>query len=144
MWRSLFLAVGIGLMVLGVEALIFERAEINESARLPKIFNGLFEKSTEWHIKGIQSAQLANFKENEFKKTPEFKYRLISLDPEIEKRKLYNIPIEQVDDPTIAFILRAKRLEIEKQLTMLEERGTQNFRFVLFPYPFEKEPCMVK
>jgi len=44
MWRSLFLAVGIGLMVLGVEALIFERAEINESARLPKILNGLFEK----------------------------------------------------------------------------------------------------
>jgi len=29
--------------------------------------NGLFEKSTEWHIKGIQSAQLANFKENEYK-----------------------------------------------------------------------------
>ncbi|MDN3493586.1 flavohemoglobin expression-modulating QEGLA motif protein [Winogradskyella bathintestinalis] len=71
-----------------------------------------------------------NFKKNEFKKTPEFKYRLISLDSEIEKRKLYNIPIDKVDDPTIAFILRGKRLEIEKQLTMLEERGTKNFRFV--------------
>ena len=41
-----------------------------------------------------------------------------------------NIPIDQVDDPTVAFILRGKRLEIEKQLTMLEERGTKNFRFV--------------
>nr|WP_321223640.1 flavohemoglobin expression-modulating QEGLA motif protein [uncultured Psychroserpens sp.] len=71
-----------------------------------------------------------NFKENKFKKTPNFKYRLIALDPEQEKRKLYNIPIDQVDDPTIAFILRGKRLEIEKQLTMLEERGTKNFRFV--------------
>ena len=71
-----------------------------------------------------------NFKKNKFDKLPSFKYRLIALDPELEKRKLYNIPIEKVDDPTIAFILRGKRLEIEKQLTMLEERGTKNFRFV--------------
>ena len=71
-----------------------------------------------------------NFKQNKFKKEPSFKYRLIALDPELEKRKLYNIPIDEVDDPTIAFILRGKRLEIEKQLTMLEERGTKNFRFV--------------
>jgi len=72
----------------------------------------------------------ANFKQNKFKVEPSFKYRLIALDPELEKRKLYNIPIDKVDDPTIAFILRGKRLEIEKQLTMLEERGTKNFRFV--------------
>ncbi|QTD37886.1 DUF1704 domain-containing protein [Polaribacter batillariae] len=70
------------------------------------------------------------FKENKFKKIPSFKYRLISIDPELEKRKLYNIAIDEIEDPTIAFILRGKRLEIEKQLTMLEERGTDNFRFV--------------
>ncbi|MBP0905351.1 flavohemoglobin expression-modulating QEGLA motif protein [Mariniflexile gromovii] len=70
------------------------------------------------------------FQENNFEKTPTFKYRLISLDPELEKRKLYNIPIDQIEDPTIAFILRGKRLEIEKQLTMLEERGTDNFRYI--------------
>ena len=70
------------------------------------------------------------FKDNDFKVIPNFKYRLIALDPEMEKRKLYNIPIEEIEDPTIAFVLRGKRLEIEKQLTMLEERGTKNFRFV--------------
>ena len=70
------------------------------------------------------------FKENKFKKIPSFKYRLISIDPELEKRNLYNIAIDEIEDPTIAFILRGKRLEIEKQLTMLEERGTQNFKFV--------------
>ncbi|WP_452224379.1 flavohemoglobin expression-modulating QEGLA motif protein [Lacinutrix chionoecetis] len=70
------------------------------------------------------------FKKNDFKKIPSFKYRLIALDPELEKRKLYNIPMDEIEDPTIAFILRGKRLEIEKQLTMLEERGTKNFRFV--------------
>ncbi|WP_455169623.1 flavohemoglobin expression-modulating QEGLA motif protein [Aegicerativicinus sediminis] len=70
------------------------------------------------------------FKENNYKKTPSFNYRLIAIDPEIEKRKLFNVPIDQIEDPTIAFILRGKRLEIEKQLTMLEERGTTNFKHV--------------
>ncbi|WP_142786457.1 flavohemoglobin expression-modulating QEGLA motif protein [Changchengzhania lutea] len=70
------------------------------------------------------------FRDNNFKETPSFKYRLIALDPELEKRKLYNLPIDDIEDPTIAYILRGKRLEIEKQLTMLEERGTKNFRFV--------------
>ncbi len=69
------------------------------------------------------------FKENNYLKEPSFAYRLISIDPEQEKRALYDIPLEKVDDPTIAYILRDKRLEIEKQLTMLEERGTDNFRY---------------
>ncbi|MAP54910.1 tyrosine/phenylalanine carboxypeptidase domain-containing protein [Altibacter sp.] len=74
--------------------------------------------------------QWERFKESGFTKDPAFTYRLVALDPEKEKRKLYDIPIEKIDDPTLAFILRDKRLEIEKQLTMLEERGTDNFRFI--------------
>jgi len=67
------------------------------------------------------------FKENKFSKLPQFSYRLISLDPEIEKRKLFNIKVENIDHPTLAFLLRAKRMELEKQLIMLEERGTKRF-----------------
>jgi len=70
------------------------------------------------------------FEQNNFEKEPSFKYRLLAVDPELEKRKLFNIPIDLIEDPTIAFILRGKRLEIEKQLIMLEERGTDNFRFI--------------
>ncbi len=76
------------------------------------------------------SQEWDSFKESNFTKTPSFNYRLVSLDPEQQKRKLYDIPLEKVDDPTLAYILRDKRLEIEKQLTMLEERGTDSFRFV--------------
>ena len=46
MWRSFFLAVGIGLMLLGVEALVFERVVVNESAKLPKFLDGVFEKDS--------------------------------------------------------------------------------------------------
>ncbi len=43
MWRSFFFAVGIGLMVLGVEALVFEKIVIDGSAKLPRFFSGLYE-----------------------------------------------------------------------------------------------------
>lgn len=69
------------------------------------------------------------FKQNKFLKLPDFTYRLISLDPELEKRKLFNIPIENIEHPTLAFLLRDKRMELEKQLIMLEERGTPKFLF---------------
>ncbi len=68
-----------------------------------------------------------NFQKNNFQKLPNFTYRLISLDPEIEKRKLFNIPVENIEHPTLAFLLRDKRMELEKQLIMLEERGTKKF-----------------
>jgi len=69
------------------------------------------------------------FQRNGFSKMPEFKYRLITLDPELEKRNLYNIPIENIEHPTLAFLLRDKRMELEKQLIMLEERGTGRFKY---------------
>ncbi|NEU08047.1 DUF1704 domain-containing protein [Flavihumibacter sp. R14] len=73
------------------------------------------------------SEEWIKFKENSFAKLPEFTYRLISIDPEIEKRKLFNIPLENIEHPTLAFLLRDKRMELEKQLVMLEERGTAEF-----------------
>ena len=69
------------------------------------------------------------FEESHFAEAPAFTYRLIAIDPEVTKRKLYDLPIDQIQDPTLAYILRDKRLEIEKQLIMLEERGSKNFRF---------------
>ena len=69
----------------------------------------------------------ARFKESNFSKLPNFSYRLISIDPEVEKRKLFNIPIENIEHPTLAFLFRDKRMELEKQLIMLEERGTKEF-----------------
>lgn len=70
------------------------------------------------------------FKKSEFTEEPAFIYRLIALDTEKQKRKLFNIRLDKIEDPTIAYILREKRLEIEKQLTMLEERSTDSFRFI--------------
>jgi uncharacterized protein (TIGR02421 family) len=71
-----------------------------------------------------------NFQKSKYSEPPKFSYRLIPLDPEMEKRKLYKIHIEKIEDPTLAHILREKRMELEKQLIMLEERESNNFKYI--------------
>ena len=73
------------------------------------------------------ASEWQKFKEKNYSSLPKFTYRLISIDPEMEKRKLFNIPLEDIEHTTLAFLLRDKRTELEKQLQMLEERGTKNF-----------------
>lgn len=73
------------------------------------------------------TSEWKKFKENNFSMAPNFTYRLISIDPEVEKRSLFNLPLDKIEDPTLAFLLRDKRTELEKQLLMLEERGTKKF-----------------
>ena len=69
------------------------------------------------------------FKRGKFNHTPTFQYRLINVDPDLLKRQLYNIPIENVDDPTLAFLFRDKRDELDKMLNMLIERDTPHFKY---------------
>ncbi|MEX1011488.1 MAG: tyrosine/phenylalanine carboxypeptidase domain-containing protein [Balneolaceae bacterium] len=74
----------------------------------------------------IQEAWL-DFKSNHFEKKPQFHYRLMSEDPETLKRELYNLSIERVEDPTLEFMFREKRSELDKMLTLLTERGKPEF-----------------
>jgi uncharacterized protein (TIGR02421 family) len=69
------------------------------------------------------------FNANNFRKVPLFHYRMIPMDPERLKRKLYNIPIEHVEDPTLGYLFRDKRWEIDKMLTMLSSRNTEEFLY---------------
>ena len=61
MWRSFFFALGVSLMVLGAEALIFERFVIAPTARLPKFLNGLYEKGTADSFAQSDSGQITPF-----------------------------------------------------------------------------------
>ena len=68
------------------------------------------------------------FKKGGFNQQPTFLYRLIPVDPELLKRRLFQVPIEELDDPTLAFIFRDKRKELDRLLNMLEDRNTRDFR----------------
>lgn len=67
------------------------------------------------------------FRKNHYRKSPLFHYRHMPIDPEIIKRKIYDLPIENIADPTIAYLLRDKRKEIDRMLSMLIDREKPDF-----------------
>lgn len=68
-----------------------------------------------------------SFTASGFRKNPVFHYRPMPIDPELIKRRLYDLPIERISDPTIAFLFRDKRKEIDRMLNMMAEREKDDF-----------------
>lgn len=69
------------------------------------------------------------FKRSHFERVPTLYYRPLPVEPALLKRELYEIPIERVEDPTLAFLFRQKQAELDRQLTMLSERSTRKFLY---------------
>lgn len=58
---------------------------------------------------------------------PEFLYRPRPIDPALMKRMLFSIPLEKVEDPTLAQIFMAKQDELDRQITLVSDRNTPRF-----------------
>ena len=58
---------------------------------------------------------------------PSFHYRHLLFDPDLLKRQLFDIRIEDLEDPTLAALFRAKRAELDRQISLLEVRGSAEF-----------------
>ncbi|TFH25557.1 MAG: DUF1704 domain-containing protein [Bacteroidia bacterium] len=69
------------------------------------------------------------FKAGKFKGDPVFFYRPVSFDPSLLKRKLYEIPFDRIEDPTIASLFHEKLVELEMKFSMVRDRNTRNFFF---------------
>ena len=69
------------------------------------------------------------FKRKRFEIEPRFVYRPLPVDPALVKRQLYRIPIENIDDPALEALFRAQRMELERKLTMLSDRGSRRFLY---------------
>ena len=67
------------------------------------------------------------FFDSNYEKLLDYHYRLLPIDPDVLKRELFNLKIEEVDDPAMSYLFREKREELDQQITMLYERGTKNF-----------------
>ena len=74
-------------------------------------------------------AAYTSFKHQHFQQTPVFYYRPRAFDPAILKRKLWNVRLERIEDPTLAHIFREKRVELDIQLTMLSNIDTPRFLY---------------
>lgn len=67
------------------------------------------------------------FRSSDFERLPTMRYRPLPIDPAKTKRALYTIPIESIEDPTILDLFSEKQQELDRQLTMLKDRGSERF-----------------
>ena len=61
------------------------------------------------------------FSSGRFDREPVFYYRPIPVDPSVLKRKLYDIPFDRIEDPTLSSIFHKKLVELERLLQELVE-----------------------
>ena len=71
---------------------------------------------------------MAKFVAQGEEKPPEFRYRPLTVDPDIAKRELYEIDLSLLEDPLLERLLSEKRRELDYQLTLLATRNTPEFR----------------
>lgn len=69
------------------------------------------------------------FKRKKFEREPTFYYRPRPFDAALLKRKLYSIRIERVEDPTLAHLFKDKVAELDRQISMINDRGTRRFLY---------------
>jgi uncharacterized protein (TIGR02421 family) len=69
------------------------------------------------------------FRSAGFERNPDLHYRLLPLDPDLMKRRLFALELESIEDPALADLFEDKRQELDTQFTMLRERGSPAFRY---------------
>jgi uncharacterized protein (TIGR02421 family) len=67
------------------------------------------------------------FRDGGFRHDPAFHYRPLTVDPDLLKRALYAVPLERVEDPTLEGMFRAQRQALDRQVSLLEDRGSDAF-----------------
>jgi uncharacterized protein (TIGR02421 family) len=67
------------------------------------------------------------FERGRFERSPSFHYRPLQVDPVVLKRGLYRAPVERIEDPALAIVFREKIDELDRQITMLQDRNTKRF-----------------
>ena len=61
-------------------------------------------------------------------RSPRFEYRDLEDDPELVADRLAEVPVQEVEDPTLSALLLAKQRELQLMTEMLSCRGTPEFR----------------
>lgn len=80
------------------------------------------------HVTPVNSAAAwQDFKRSHYNAEPEFHYRPRTVDPALLKRKLYKIPLERIEDPTLSRLFAEKRYELDRQITLYGDRSTPRF-----------------
>jgi uncharacterized protein (TIGR02421 family) len=69
----------------------------------------------------------ADFERSDFATVPTLRLRPLEFEPDLVRRDLYGLEIESITDPALHTLFRAKRNEIARQITALEDRDTSRY-----------------
>jgi hypothetical protein len=69
------------------------------------------------------------FRRSRFERAPIFLYRPRPVDPGEMKRRLYEMQMDRIEDPTLQHLFLAKQMEMDRQLTMLQDLGRPQFLY---------------
>ena len=98
---------------------------LDVDARLTEIERGV---NLLLNVTPVNAAQAwADFERSDFGTVPTLRLRPLEFEPDLVRRDLYNLEIENVADPALHTLFRAKRDEIARQITALEDRDTSRF-----------------
>ena len=98
---------------------------LDVDARLTEIERGL---NLLLNITPVNAAEAwTDFERSDFGTVPTLRLRPLDFDPDLVRRDLYNLEMENVTDPALQTLFRAKRDEIARQITALEDRDTTRF-----------------
>jgi uncharacterized protein (TIGR02421 family) len=67
------------------------------------------------------------FRRKRHEQAPPFTYRPAPIDVSAAKRKLFAVRMESIEDPTLQRIFVEKQVELDRQLSMVRDRGTAGF-----------------
>jgi len=68
-----------------------------------------------------------DFEASRFERTPQLLYRPLTLQADVQKRKLFSIDFDHFEDPVLFELYREKQQELDLQLSMLSARETPRF-----------------
>lgn len=68
-----------------------------------------------------------SFEASRRERPPRFQYAPLSFDPESLKKSLFQVPLERIEDPLVAELIREKQEELDVRITMLRNRGRPEF-----------------
>jgi uncharacterized protein (TIGR02421 family) len=98
---------------------------LDVDARLTEIERGL---NLLLNVTPVNAAEAwVDFERSDFATAPSLRLRPLEFDPDLVRRDLYHLEIEDVTDPALHTLFRAKRDEMARQITALEDRDTSRF-----------------
>jgi uncharacterized protein (TIGR02421 family) len=68
-----------------------------------------------------------DFERSGFASAPTLRSRPLGFEPDLLRRRLYDLEVEKVEDSALANLFREKRDELGRELTLLEDRDTSRF-----------------